>query len=318
MEVFLSAFGAVGSSLLQIASIMFLAGYLFRKNYFTNDFINGLSSLVTLVALPCLSFSSIVTKFHPEDFEYWWALPVFGAITITFGLFVGMVLFGKSWKNKKDIIALGVFQNCTAMVLPIGKMVYPDTFDEFALYVFLYCIFVNPYLWSIGKVMVTNDTNISFKKFITPPLLANFLGLSIVLIGAAGYIPNVLIEPIKLMGSAAVPISTFVLGATLSMATLGGLPKIIDVIKVMGIKFFIIPTFTMTVLYYFKVAQFKPLIAEFLIIEGATASSVSSMVQVRRYGGDSKKIGSIMLVSYILSILFLPFWLALWRLINSY
>ena len=39
-----------------------------------------------------------------------------------------------------------------------------------------------------------------------------------------------------------------------------------------------------------------------------------SILQVRAYGGDEQKVGTVMLLSYILCVFSMPVWLAVWEM----
>jgi predicted permease len=59
----------------------------------------------------------------------------------------------------------------------------------------------------------------------------------------------------------------------------------------------------------------NPLLAEFFIIEAASAPAVGLILMVRTYGGNEGRVGTVMFLSYAACTLALPAWIAVWRLI---
>jgi hypothetical protein len=64
--------------------------------------------------------------------------------------------------------------------------------------------------------------------------------------------------------------------------------------------------------------KINPLLAELAMIQAASAPASSLMIQSRNYGGNWQVLSAHMLVTYILVLFFIPFWLAsakvLWTL----
>jgi predicted permease len=61
----------------------------------------------------------------------------------------------------------------------------------------------------------------------------------------------------------------------------------------------------------------NPLLARFLVLQAASAPAVGLILQVRAYGGDEQKVGTVMLVSYLACIISLPVWLAVWEMVGG-
>ncbi len=309
-SIFVSSFTSLFYAIAQVFVVMGIAGFLMRRKLISSELITALSQIVVLVLLPCLSFDKITNGFHPEATPGWWMIPLIGVGLIVIGLFASILLFG--WRvERRYLWALSSLQNCTFFVLPIGKIVYPDQFDQFALYVFLMALFVNPILWSLGKVLITNTGDWHWKKFITPPFVANVLAFLFVFTEARQFIPQIVMGPIEMLGSAAVPLATFILGATLGAASVKGLPPIADLFKYISIKFFLLPIVTLLGIYMTQLRATSPMMADFLLIEASAASATALIIQIRRYGGLEAQVSSMMLIGYALCLVLLPLWLAL-------
>ncbi len=314
-SVFLSGFESMVEALARIFIIIVVAGFLVRKNVITQNHIDALSKVTVVVLLPSLVFSNTLQHFNPSSLPYWWLLPVAGVFMSVVGLLFAAGVFITDLGKQRNLIAVASMQNAGYLVLPIGQVVYPEHFTEFALITFLFILGYNPFLWSVGTYLVTSSERPSFdiKKIITPPAVANIISLILVLSGTGDIFPSVLVDSIDLTGQAAVPVATFVLGATLGSESLKHLPGLRDIIRVVSVKYVLLPLFTVAVLYYFDIGKSHPLLADFFIIQAAAAPATGLILQVRAYGGDVHKIAGMMIVAYLICLLALPFWIAFWH-----
>ncbi len=112
-----------------------------------------------------------------------------------------------------------------------------------------------------------------------------------------------------------VPVATVVLGAMLGGMSLRLRPHLWDAARAMTVKYGLLPALTVAVLSITEIGATNPLLARFLVLRAASAPAVGLILQVRAYGGDEQKVGTVMLVSYILCAVSLPVWLAVWEIV---
>ncbi|MCD4792439.1 MAG: AEC family transporter [Bacteroidales bacterium] len=317
-DIFTSGFLGMLDALARVFIIIIVAGLLVRKKIISQKQIEALSKVTVIVLLPSLVFANTIKHFNPDSLPYWWLLPLIGILMSTVGFLFASGVFAPDFRKQKNMIALSSMQNAGYLVLPIGQVVYPDKFEEFALITFLFILGYNPLLWTLGKYLVTSkDEKVKFhyKDLITPPAVANILSLIIVLIGIQKIFPVIIIDSVSLIGDAAVPVATFVLGATLGTVSLRKFPNIWNTIRVIFVKYLLLPIATIGVLIWFNVAETNPLLADFFIIQAAAAPATGLILQVRTYGGDVNKVAGMMLITYIACLIALPFWIAVWHMI---
>jgi len=316
-SLFTAGFLSMLQALLRIFIIIVFAGFLVRKHIVDKKQIDALSRLTVVVLLPSLVFSHTLKYFDPQQLSYWWLLPLLGIGMSFLGLLLaGMVFFPKAFKHK-NLLAVASMQNAGYLVLPIGKILYPDNFTAFSLLTFLFILGYNPVLWTLGKHLVTStetqDTSFDFKRIITPPAVANIISLLLVLLGWQHIFPSILVDSVDFLGQAAIPVATFVLGATLGSISFMKLPSLVEIIKVLSVKYMLLPAVVLYLLWLFDIGKNYPLLSDFLIIQSAAAPATGLILQVRAYGGDRQKVGAMMLIAYIFCLFALPFWIALWH-----
>lgn len=315
-SVFSESFSGMLEALGQIFFIAVIAGILVRKRIFPDSYLKGLSYMTVNILLPALIFSNTLQTFRPEEQAGWWLLPLTGFVMAAGGLLSASLFFLRSFKTHKDVLPVAGLQNSGYLILPIGQIVFPEDFDEFALYVFLFIIGFNAVLWSIGKYLLSSgETKEKFtlKALLTAPLVANIVSVLIVLIGFERFVPDFVIKPVGLIGSATVPVATFILGATLGTISVRKFPPWHVLARVVFVKLFLIAGITVLILHYSGLRDDNPLMCRLILLEASAAPAASLIVMVRNFGGDRQKIGSLMLFSYVLSLITMPFWIALWE-----
>lgn len=317
IEIFIEAFSTMLGAVGRIFLIIIGAGLLVRKNILTNDHVKALSHVTVNILLPSMLFSKISNNFHSDTIQYWWAIPLTCTVMILTGVAYGYLFYLRTYKEKQFLIPLGSMQNAIYLVLPIGMFMYPNDFDQFVIYNFLFIMGFMPVVWSVGKVLITGQSfrTIKLKELATPPLIAAIVTLFMVLLGLHKFVPVIVMDSIELIGDATIPVSNIVLGATLGSISFKILPKLTDVLKLSFIKFVLMPVTVISVLLLIGLKESNPLLANLLVIESAAAPATALVLQVRAYGGDKQTIGSIMIISYAICLFAIPFWIGVWQLL---
>jgi predicted permease len=312
-----SVFVATASAIASIFAVVVGAGILVRRGVISQTQIDALSTVTVNLLLPCLIFSKVTEALDPGSQPGWWALPLAGIAMALVGTALGATFFVGRLPEKRHLLPLAGMQNAGYLVLPVGLALFPDRFDTFALYVFLFILGYNPVLWSLGKVLITGSSgeHLDWRDLVTPPLVANLVAIAFALTGAAALLPKPLVVAVDLVGTAAVPVATLVLGAVLGSIAFRLRTHIADALRTMSVKLLLLPALTAVVVMLSDLPSANPLLAEFLVIEAAAAPPVAVVLQVRTYGGDDRSIGSIMVLSYAACALTLPAWVALWRIV---
>jgi predicted permease len=320
MTGFTATFLVMFRAMLQLLLIAVLAGFLVRRKWVSQEQIRSLAAITVNVLLPCMIFVNIARQFNPGATPGWWMLPILAVAISSAGLLMAWLLFRRELPRKNLMLAMAALQNSGYMALPLGKMAYPDQFDRFALFTFLFILGYSPFLWSVGKHLTTAEgasleSSFRWRGLITPPFCANLAAVALVLVGAAGWIPSVVLESVDLLGSATVPVATFVLGATVGGIALSVWPPWADAVRAIGVKLVLLPGLMVTVLTALTAwtpLRVEPLLGNFLVIQAASAPATALALQVRKYGGDAQQTGSMLLISYTLCLVTLPLWLGLW------
>jgi malate permease and related proteins len=315
---FIEVFGATFVGVAQIGIIVAIAWILVVRGLIHSSTIKGLSDVTVLVFLPCLIFSNLIETLKPDQQPLWWVVPLIGIGMFFAGMLIAALVFWRDLPEKKDLIPVSAIQNAAFVILPIGMVLVPGDFERFALYTFLYLVFFSPLLWSVGKVLATGGSlgAISWRSFLTPPLIANLAALALVLTGTQHLVPATAEASIKLLGSATIPVATFVLGGSLGALTHRFRHHLADAAKSLAVKFILIPLGTVLVLRATNLRETDPTLALMLVLQGASAPATNIVLQINTYGGNIERTGTIILLGYLTAILAMPFWVAVWQVIG--
>lgn len=318
MDIFNHTFNETFKAVFQILLIAIAAGLLIRKNILTQDQLKAIAAIGVRVLLPCLIFSNIIINFHPEKFKIWMVVPLSAVLMVATGLLFAIILFWPHINEKRYLFAPAALQNAGYLILPIGKFLYPNQFDEFAMYCFLYILGISPLLWSMGKFLVSSgpEDKLTIKALFTPPFVANISAIIIVLLKLRWLVPDVVVNSTDLLGSAAVPVATFILGAVLGSITFSMKDLIADCTKVLTVRLLLVPIATILVLLVTGLHKNYPLLCNLLVLQSSSSPATAIMLQVKHYGGKEHQLGSVLLLSYIACIITIPFWLAVWTMIT--
>lgn len=318
-ELFTLSLLQTAEALGQIFFISLIAGILVRKGIFPDEYLKPLSYLTVNILLPSLIFANTLETFNPEEQVGWWILPLAGFALSAGGLLIAYLFFIRSFKENKDVLPVAALQNAGYLILPVGQLLYPERFKEFSVYVFLFIIGFNVVLWSIGKYLLSDADKgkIQVKALLTVPLIANVSSVVLVLSGLQVYIPEFIVSPVGFVGSATVPVATFILGATLGSISVKAFPKWHIVLRVLFIKLILLAGITVFILYFSELKISNPLMCKLLVLEASAAPAANLIVMIRNYGGNRQKVGSLMLVSYTLSLFTMPLWIAFWDVLQT-
>ncbi len=315
-EIFITTLSNNVLALLQVLLIALTGAILVRKQIFKASDVKGLTLAIVNVFLPAMIFSKIIRSLNPSTFPMWWVLPLVGIGLIAIGIIFSLLFFIKDLSAKRSLLPLASMQNAGYLALPLGQAIYPEQFDLYALYTFLIIMGLNPILWSVGKYLNTGGHTFEFswKIWITPPFIANILGISVVLLGFDHFIPKIALNAIELAGTATVPLANFILGAVLGGISLKVWPSFADTIRVIGIKFLVIPLAAFILMLLFNIKSSNALMSDVILIQAVSPPAIATLIQINNYGGDAQKSGSLMLISYAVCIVAIPVWMALWSI----
>jgi hypothetical protein len=306
MNIFISTFEAV-AMLLIIGVVGFL---LLSRKMVPEKFFSLLSPLALEIALPSLVFVNIITNFNPIAKPDWWKLPLWWLFFIVIALIITVIGMIISKKNSRGEFGLSLFyQNGIFFPLAIITGVYginsEYTVDLFFFVMFYATFFFNTYFFFFRSEKV----NIKWRKIFHPVFIMTVLAIIIKLIGVENYIPSFIVSALRMLGNMAIPLLMLILGGNM-LVDFRNVGKIyISEI----IKFILFKNIIMPVIFLLIILKIRPSfnIALILMLEASVPPVTAIPIVTEREGGNRSLVNQFMIVSFLFSLISIPFMLFL-------
>lgn len=307
MDVMLVTFQAVAALL----GIGLLGFWIIGRRRVTADTLGFLSSLSIDVAVPCLTLSSLVINFSPEENPDWWRMPLWW---IGFSIIALILSMLSSYLVKKDyrgeFITGAWFQNGLffPIIIIVGLFGTQNPYlSMLFLFVFLHpTVMFSTYSLFYGKRAEMQKLN--WRRLINPVLVTTLVGLAIALVGIRQYVPEFIINIILMVGAMASPLFMLILGGTIYHDFRGenqGIRKIYfkEIIKFVAVKNLLFPLVFFGLLIWIRPDYSLALI---IILEAAVPPVTAIPIFAERSGGNRALASQFVLASFLMSIISIP------------
>ena len=281
----------------------------------SSSFLDYLTKIVIRISLPCLIFSNMVTKFNPGEVEFWWVFPLLAVVINIAGALLagGYVLIDRSVKYRGEFIALVAFQNGIFLPLAFAPVLFgPDELPVFLNLLFLYNLLSIPTFFTLAVWMVNATAGIGFriKDIFSPPIVVTIISFIIVLTGGSNIVPGWILRPLGTVGALTIPLSMLFVGGII----VTNLPRAkpddwTEPIKITGLKCFLLPLIASVIAFVFKPPQY---VALFMIMQTVMPSALLTALVAPDKGINQKIIAGAILLTYVISILTIPFFMGIY------
>ena len=160
--------------------------------------------------------------------------------------------------------------------------------------------------WSLGFLLISNAKKVSFAFLLRGPVWSVFLALILVWTGIAQYIPDFVKTMLKFAGGIAVPLNLMIFGTLLfdMLEREKFSIKILSVAVLM--RMMVLPACFIACAYFLPIDH---TLKTLLVLQALAPCGVMSAVLAKHFGGHPKIAVYITLLTCIVAILTLPFWL---------
>lgn len=296
-----------------------IVGFAFGK-HFRNFDLGILSKMAFYLFAPIMTMQ--VVRINPID---WLQLARLGGVFVVLKiLLAGAILLANiiPWlhiKDKKVLLLLTLFTNCGYYGFPIVLLAFGETGLAIAVqYVFFFNLMTataGVYLAS-SKPLPLKD---AFQQVLRLPLLSAFLvGILLQLLGNAFPSFNqfkgvaLVYSVVEMLYKASIPFLLLTLGVELSKVPIK--LHLVDSLKIAFFRLLYAPAIALVLFYYFPVL--KGLALQVIILETAMPTAFNAMFLARELDGDYEKAASSVLLTTFLSVLSIPVFLYLIKLLN--
>lgn len=309
MELFIATFKSV-AVLMGIGVIGFMV---LARKIVPLDILRVLTPLVLDVALPCMIFYNIITRFDPREMSDWWQLPLWW-IGMT-ALFLILSIIGMLYVNREYKAEAGIalfYPN--AIFFPIGiiPIIYePDTTLLVELFIFtllMPIVVFNGYSFFFRSKKADRTFNIKDSRILNPILVATILAVALKLTNFDAVIPDFIVTITEIVGATALPLLMLAIGGNVYVDfTRRGKFDIQSSIKFVITKNILFPAVTLGMILLIK----PPIsVATLIIIQAAMPPLSAVPVLIERAKGNVALGNQFLISSFVASIITIP--LSMW------
>jgi predicted permease len=305
MNIFFASFQAV----FILMGMGIIGFWIIAKRIVPVTILDVLSPLVIEIALPCMVFSDIVSKFDPVSYPNWWTLPFWWGICIAILLalsLVSMFLFGGDKKKEFGISLL--YPNAIFFPLAIIPIIFGQD-SPLLVELFIFTIFFPVFLFNSYKLFfLKKDTNVKFsmqwKKVFNPILLATIFAIVLKIAGFSKFVPEFIVSITKSIGSIAFPLIMILVGGNIyvDMQKRGRFHKK-DVFKFVIIKNIVFPVVMLGFLILVKPDKNVALL---MFLQSLVPPVTTIPILVQREGGNVSITNQFLISSFTFSIFSVP------------
>lgn len=272
------------------------------------DHLPSISAILIYICSPCMVISAFISyDYSKENMIY---MGIFFVVSfIIQALFLGILylIFRKKFGiSKYRMLSIGsVLGNCGFFGLPLISALLPDH-PEVACYSSIYVVSMNIIVFTAGIYCLTQDKKYMSAKaaIMNPAFFAFLVSIPLYITGAAGWLPDILVNGMSLLGKMTTPLCMLILGirlATMDAKKLFTTPFVY--FACIG-KLIVFPLFAYALVY------FLPLPMSFkssMLILAATpcASIILNLAEIHKK--EPEMSANCILLSTLLCIITIPF-----------
>jgi malate permease and related proteins len=273
---------------------------------------DGLSRLIFNVSLPLMLFTNflrldVTPRLLSNSF-----------IVLSVSGFMILILLLVSWitanifdiKGREAAVfkAHSMFGNTIFLGFPLIHALYGE---EGLLYATMYQLVSNMIMWTVGVIVLTHGSGVSWKKnllrVINPNTIAILLGLAFFIFSIK--LPNLIVRPLSELGSANTWLSMLYIGAMLFFSGAGGFFSTKS-IYILSFNRLLLGPAILIALFWLAGLMFPSgpdkLVESVVILQASMPAMASVVIMARELGADDRLAVGNVFVSTIISILTLP------------
>lgn len=293
--------------------IIFGSALLQRLVNFGNNWSEVLNEYALKIGFPVLIFTSLLKA----SFSFYEQLPLLisNSIFIIVG-FLGIFLFGKMFNLGTKILRTYficlIFGNVAYLGIPFLVQIFgAEILPVASLIVAVYLFWI--FTIGIGFLDFTGQTakkdifkNIILGLFKNPLLVSVFLGILAAILEIK--LPDILMTSLDMITASVTPTVLIVVGLFIGKSKIGELKEWLPILL-----FSLITLIAMPAIFYFglKILGFQPINFSASVIQSAMPLAITPFALADKYGLDKGFIARSIVLSSILSVASLPFWISI-------
>ncbi len=306
------------------AYFVMAAGPLARRlGWFPADEDRSLLKLVVNLLMPCLVASKILkSDAFTSNTSNLYLPPFLGFGIIFLGIvlsFLIVKLFPKKWTRIDTPVKAGTFAACAGMLnygyvpIPLINELFPGD-DRLLAVLFVMNLGTELALWTIVVATIRGNFDRStLRSMLNIPTVVIFSSLALNMTGLDRWIPDIAMLPVKMLSTAAIPLSLLFVGETVfdqfrAYSLKNQLQEAfwISFLSIL-IRLVILPLLILLAAAYFPLSRELKIV---MVIYAAMASAVFPTILTKLHHGDMNVALNTILSNSIVALVTTPIWIA--------
>lgn len=296
---------------------LILVGFLLRKkNCLPENAGTIMAKMETFIFVPALSLFTQMTKCTVENFQKNAHLMLYGLVIVLSAILISYPLSKIFVRDGKASSEKEYQRNIYKYAMTFGNFGFmgnfiilgiwgADFYYKYSLFTFFMSIVCNS--WGL-YILIPKEKGGSLlanlkKGFITPPMIALFLGMAFGLLGLTKYVPSFIMTAFDKASVCQGPVAMVLAGFVIGGYDFKGLIANKKVYVASFLRLILLPAIFMVVLKYIGASKEIMTLA---LIAYATPLGLNTIVYPAAYGGDTKTGASMALISSVLSVITIP------------
>lgn len=281
------------------------------RNRLSENAWQGLDRLNFDILFPALLFSATASRPIPLTDIASIAVSVWGLLFAAMGLAYLVRRLGP----ERFINFAGMWQCSWRFNTPVGLIAATTLLPSATALMPIVVGMAVPMANILAVIALSRGNDMGFGKTIAtvlknPFFLASFSG---VLVGISGVsVPSLIMDPIELLGRAAIPLALLSIGATMDWNALAKLTRFTALIS--GVKLIAMPLMALALGWAFGLSPDKSAV---LIIFAALPTASAAHVLAAGFGSDRAAVATLIAQTTLLSAATLPIWVFIAALIGA-
>jgi len=279
-----------------------------RAGWMEKDIEAGVMRLVLNLLVPCLIIDVVIGNPALKQVSVAiWGIGM-GFMIIVMGYPIAYAigcLFGlKKGGGRRTFSIVAAIQNYGYLPLPIIATLFPDEPGPIAL-VFIFGLGVEIALWTVGLLILSRHPGAPWKKLLNGPFIAVVISLTLNYSHGYVLIPDVVRTAMHMLGSTAIPLSIFMIGATIgrlydrSIWSEAGRTAGASILT----RLIILPVMILLAVQLLPVPED---LVKVLIVQAGMPAAIFPIVVARLYDGHVPTAIKVVLITSFASILTAP------------
>jgi len=313
------SFATVAPLLAAIAPVfvIILAGFLIRRSGALSAEADASMMRVTVNLLyPCLIIGSIVGNKALHESVNVWLPPLVGFTTVAIGYAVcwlgaRLLRLPRGPETRTFTYVTGMY-NYGYTAIPVVMGLFGD---KTLGVLFTHNLGVEVAFWLGASLILSSHPDRSgWRKVINAPVIAIVVSVVLNFLQADKFIPAWIFKSVSMLGASAIPMALLLTGAIMSDFLAEARPSRSDAVVISGaclLRLGLLP------FVFLALARWLPCSAELkqvLVVQSAMPAAMFPVVLCKHYGGDSGLAVQIVLVTTVLALLTMPYWIIFGRL----